>query len=172
MEPEMASRQKPKAHPNTRLRHQREQQNLTLQEIADKLYDMCIQEGRESGISADTVGRWERGVSKPEAHYRAKLCKLFGKSAAELGLIEQPVPCPETSLVPFPSSLFDGACYNGTYLQRVQHHFLREEEPQQSSRKFQRYCFALIQQLISSCTRRMPHQKSDSEHCSPWKPMI
>ncbi|HLG79147.1 MAG TPA: helix-turn-helix transcriptional regulator [Ktedonobacteraceae bacterium] len=111
----MASRQKPKAHPNTRLRHQREQQNLTLQEIADKLYDMCIQEGRESGISADTVGRWERGVSKPEAHYRAKLCKLFGKSAAELGLIEQPVPCPETSLVPFPSSLFDGACYNGTY---------------------------------------------------------
>src|SRR2546421_8368849 len=110
MEPEMDSDQKPKPHPNAFLRHQRELQNLTLQDVADKLYKMCVREGHESGISADTVGRWERGVSKPEAHYRAKLCKLFGKSAAELGLIEQEklVVSPQKGAVPSPSTPFDG----------------------------------------------------------------
>ena len=75
--------------PNTLLRHQRESQHLTLQDVADKLYQMCAQEGRDCGISSDTVGRWERGISKPEAHYRAQLCLLFGKSAEELGLLEK-----------------------------------------------------------------------------------
>jgi transcriptional regulator with XRE-family HTH domain len=88
MEPGMDSDRKT-LKPNTLLRHQRESQNLTLQNVADKLYEMCSQEGRESGINADTVGRWERGISKPEAHYRAKLCLLFGKSAEELGLLEK-----------------------------------------------------------------------------------
>lgn len=114
---------KPKPKPNTLLRRQRELRNFTLQDVADKLYEMCIKEGRESGISADTVGRWERGVSQPEAHYRAKLCELFGKSTTELGLIEQepvvessqaPTP-PSTSLLPSP---FGEEQYNGANLER------------------------------------------------------
>ncbi len=80
---------KPKPQPNTLLRHERDSRNWTLQDLADKLYDMCIKEGRESGISPDTVGRWERGLSRPEAHYRAKLCALYGKSTEELGLLEE-----------------------------------------------------------------------------------
>src|SRR2546423_57931 len=75
----MEAEKKPKPRPNTQLRHQRELRNFTLQDVADQLYDMCVNEHRKSGISADTVGRWERGISQPEAHYRAKLCKLFGK---------------------------------------------------------------------------------------------
>jgi transcriptional regulator with XRE-family HTH domain len=81
---------KPKPTPNVLLRHERDARNWTLQDLADKLYAMCIEEGRKSGISSDTVGRWERGLSIPEAHYRAKLCALYGKSSKELGLLEEP----------------------------------------------------------------------------------
>src|ERR1700730_10884991 len=88
MEPGMDSDRKT-LKPNTLLRHQRESGNLTLQDVADTLCEMCTNEGRNSGISADTVGRWERGISKPETHYRAKLCLLFGKCAEELGLLEK-----------------------------------------------------------------------------------
>jgi transcriptional regulator with XRE-family HTH domain len=80
---------KPKPQKNVLLQRERDSRNWTLQDVADKLFDMCIKEGRKSGISADTVGRWERGVSKPESHYRAKLCDLFDKNALELGLLDQ-----------------------------------------------------------------------------------
>ncbi len=78
-----------KPQPNILLHHERDSRNWTLQDVADKLYDMCVEEGRKSGISADTVGRWERGVSKPGAHYRAKLCDLFGKNVTELGFLDK-----------------------------------------------------------------------------------
>ncbi len=83
---------------NERLRYQRHLQGWTLREVADKLYDLCTsEEARESGMSADTVGRWELGVSKPSLFYQQKLCALFGQSAAELGLIES-LPPPEERL--------------------------------------------------------------------------
>jgi transcriptional regulator with XRE-family HTH domain len=89
-EEEMDSKNnRPKPMPNALLRHERYSRNWTLQDLADKLYAMCIEEGRKSGISSDTVGRWERGRSQPEAHYRAKLCTLYGKSSEELGLFEE-----------------------------------------------------------------------------------
>lgn len=80
---------KPKPQKNVLLQRERDSRNWTLQDVADKLFNMCIKEGRKSGISADTVGRWERGVSKPEIHYRAKLCDLFDKNAMELGFLDQ-----------------------------------------------------------------------------------
>jgi transcriptional regulator with XRE-family HTH domain len=80
---------KPKPQPNSLLQRERDSRNWTLQDVADKLYVMCVKEKRESGISADTVGRWERGVCRPEAHYRAKLCDLFGKNARQLGFTDQ-----------------------------------------------------------------------------------
>jgi tetratricopeptide (TPR) repeat protein len=102
--------------PNERLRYQRHLHGWTLREVADKLYDLCAsEEQRESGMSADTVGRWELGVSKPSLFYQQKLCALFGQSAEELGLIE-PLPPPQARLpgvasrrqqgapVPLPSS--------------------------------------------------------------------
>src|SRR6266849_6347125 len=84
--------------PNERLRYQRHLRGWTLREVADKLYDLCAsEEQRESGMSADTVGRWELGVSKPSLFYQQKLCALFGQSAEELGLIEPLLP-PEEHL--------------------------------------------------------------------------
>ncbi len=102
--------------PNERLRYQRHLRGWTLREVADKLYDLCASEGeQESGMSADTVGRWELGVSKPSLFYQQKLCVLFDQSAEELGLIETLPPPPErlpavasrgqpVAAVPFPST--------------------------------------------------------------------
>ncbi len=42
----------------------------------------------EVGTTALNVGRWERGMSLPYPHFREKLCTLFGKDAATLGLLE------------------------------------------------------------------------------------
>jgi len=74
--------------PNGRLRHHRLMLGWTLQDVADKLYELCQQEKRKSGISYDTVGRWERGESVPSPHSQRHLCKLFGKSAIDLGFME------------------------------------------------------------------------------------
>jgi len=38
------------------------------------------------------ITRWERGTAFPSAHYVNQLCSLFGKSARELGLIEDELP--------------------------------------------------------------------------------
>jgi transcriptional regulator with XRE-family HTH domain len=77
--------------PNERLRRQRVVRGWTLQDVADKLYDLCLQDGgnrRTWGINADTVGRWERGKSHPHDIYRAKLRILFNASDEELGFLD------------------------------------------------------------------------------------
>src|SRR5260221_945943 len=82
--------------PNERLRYQRHLHGWTLREVAVKLYDLCASEGeKESGLSADTVGRWVLGVSKPSLFYQQKLYALLGQSADELGLFE---PMPPTQV--------------------------------------------------------------------------
>jgi predicted ATPase/transcriptional regulator with XRE-family HTH domain len=64
---------------NLRLRAAREHLNMSYQDLADAI-----------GLpDPHTAGRWERGENMPRAHYRRELCKLFGKSAEELGLIPQ-----------------------------------------------------------------------------------
>jgi len=52
-----------------------------------------------------TVSRWERGVSFPNMHYRERLCRLFGKSAEELGLAFHSGFEIENSIDTFPSLL-------------------------------------------------------------------
>ncbi|HEX3641745.1 MAG TPA: NB-ARC domain-containing protein [Ktedonobacteraceae bacterium] len=39
------------------------------------------------GVSPRTVRRWEKGIIIPYPYYSHKLCVLFGKTAAELGLV-------------------------------------------------------------------------------------
>jgi tetratricopeptide (TPR) repeat protein len=76
-----------KSKPNERLRRQRELRCWTLQEVADRLYDLCFQDDEDCPlISSDQVGRWERGV-KPHPKYQAKLCTLYDKSPEELGFL-------------------------------------------------------------------------------------
>lgn len=69
---------KKKRVPNFRLREAREQLGLAHKDVADRI-DLP---------NSHTVGRWERGESFPQPHYRQKLTHLFGKSAEELGLVK------------------------------------------------------------------------------------
>jgi transcriptional regulator with XRE-family HTH domain len=40
------------------------------------------------GTTAPSVSRWEHGNTFPGLHFRQKLCELFGKSAEELGFLQ------------------------------------------------------------------------------------
>lgn len=51
------------------------------------------------GVEIITVCRWEKGSSQPYPRHVKKLCDLFGKAAAELGLAAF-----ETPVVPFPGA--------------------------------------------------------------------
>jgi predicted ATPase len=63
--------------PNILLKKERERRNWTHADVAEKI-----------GLpDPHTVGRWERGVNFPGPRYRRELCRVFGKSMAELGLL-------------------------------------------------------------------------------------
>ncbi|GAC1356383.1 MAG: FxSxx-COOH system tetratricopeptide repeat protein [Ktedonobacteraceae bacterium] len=62
--------------PNHCLRYERERRCWSQQELADKLDCPPL-----------TIGRWERGETKPSPHFRQKLCEVFEKSPHELGLV-------------------------------------------------------------------------------------
>jgi transcriptional regulator with XRE-family HTH domain len=67
-----------RAAANDRLRHAREERNLTQAEVAQAI-----------GTSSFTVSRWELGVQAPQAHFREKLCALFELGPQELGLLPE-----------------------------------------------------------------------------------
>src|SRR6266702_1473410 len=67
--------------PNRSLRYYRENRGWSQQKVAE-LVD----------TSEDMVSRWERGATKTSPYYREKLCTLFGKTAQELGFLEQEGP--------------------------------------------------------------------------------
>lgn len=60
-----------------RLKHERERHNWSQAYLAQKV-----------GCDTKTIGRWENGETLPRPYYRQIICKLFGKSAEELGLVE------------------------------------------------------------------------------------
>lgn len=63
--------------PNNALKQERELRGWSQARVAEEI-----------GTTALNVGRWERGSSQPYPHFREKLCKLFGKDARELGLLD------------------------------------------------------------------------------------
>jgi predicted ATPase/DNA-binding transcriptional regulator YiaG len=65
--------------PNHWLRQAREERGWTLEEVARRI----------NLPDAQMVGRWERGIHRPQPHHRRMLCELFGKSPQELGLISE-----------------------------------------------------------------------------------
>jgi transcriptional regulator with XRE-family HTH domain len=63
---------------NTHIRLERETRGWSQEDLAEKI-----------GTSQKVVSRWERGESTPLPYYRQKLCKLFGRNAAELGFLDE-----------------------------------------------------------------------------------
>src|SRR5205823_3910394 len=70
------------AKPNELLRNARKERGWTQKDVADRI----------GAPLALNVTRWERGTSFPSAYYVERLCQLFGKSASELGLIQDQPP--------------------------------------------------------------------------------
>ncbi len=78
-------------HPNEHLKRERALRCWRLQDVADRLYALCVQDDPTCALIApDTVGRWERGFNIPSAYYQQKLCILFAKTGTELGLLSTP----------------------------------------------------------------------------------
>ncbi len=50
--------------------------------------------GKTLGIDHNTLYRWESGRTMPHGYHIRKLCEMYGKSAEELGLKEQPIEVP------------------------------------------------------------------------------
>jgi tetratricopeptide (TPR) repeat protein/transcriptional regulator with XRE-family HTH domain len=70
--------------PNERLKHERERRCWSQAEVAARIK-----------TDAFTVSRWESGITFPSITFRRRLCKLFDKSAEELGLLPIESQCDE-----------------------------------------------------------------------------
>ncbi len=81
-----------KSPPNLRLRKARVERGWSQQELADQI-----------GTTPVNISRWENGSTFPFPFFRQKLCEVFGKTPAELGLVP-PTEHDELSLVPPPLS--------------------------------------------------------------------
>jgi class 3 adenylate cyclase len=86
------------ATPNRQLRQERERRCWSQLEIADQI-----------GTTPLNVSRWERGITFPTPHFRQKLCTLFGKSAGELGLLQDETTDSHEPLAPHSSTLDQSA---------------------------------------------------------------
>lgn len=81
----MAKRRHP---PNRHLAWARLQRGWSYEELADQVRRSMIASGDgDSGLTANTVRRWETGERWPEPRFRKHLVTLFGQAASELGLL-------------------------------------------------------------------------------------
>jgi len=97
----MDSRSLPK--PNSLLRQQRQLRGWSLQHVADQLCKLGETENRIPGVTADMVGKWERGEKKPSPFYREKLCILYSTTADKLGFIKAPDKDTQVEISPLSS---------------------------------------------------------------------
>jgi tetratricopeptide (TPR) repeat protein/DNA-binding transcriptional regulator YiaG len=74
----LALKKAAKASVNEKLTQARLESNWTQEYVAGQI-----------GTSGNLVSRWERGITVPGPYNRKKLCGLYGKSEAELGLAKE-----------------------------------------------------------------------------------
>jgi len=84
-----------KSTPNSRLCDARKERWWSQQKLADLV-----------GTTPVNVSRWENGTNFPSPYYRQKLCEVFGKTPAELGLIP---PLQSSSIIPAETVLVPSA---------------------------------------------------------------
>jgi len=68
------------AVPDPLLRHAREAQNLTQDEVADGLIRLGAK-----GVTGGLVSKWERGICRPNRFHRRLLCQFFSATLEDLG---------------------------------------------------------------------------------------
>src|SRR5207253_4476708 len=81
---------------NSRLHDARVERGWSQQGLADRI-----------GMTVVNISRWENGATFPTPYFRQRLCEVFGKTPAELGLVQRPeegsgITPPELVLLPPP----------------------------------------------------------------------
>jgi hypothetical protein len=73
---------------NPRLSWERLERGWSCDELCEQLKRSMVQAGEaDTGLTGNTVRRWETGARRPEPRFRKHLVLLFGKPASELGLL-------------------------------------------------------------------------------------
>ncbi|MDQ1294059.1 MAG: helix-turn-helix protein [Actinomycetota bacterium] len=86
--------------PNRLLAWERLQRGWSHEELRAQLVRVMVEDGDyDTGLTRNTVRRWESGERTPEPRYRKYLVRLFGRSADRLGLLD----ADELSLCPAPT---------------------------------------------------------------------
>jgi transcriptional regulator with XRE-family HTH domain len=74
--------------PNRLLAWERLQRGWSYEELASQIRQSMAQDGEaDTGLSANTVRRWETGERWPDPRYRKHLVCIFNRPASELGLL-------------------------------------------------------------------------------------
>lgn len=74
--------------PNRLLAWERLQRGWSYEELAERIRaELNRAEETDTGLTANTVRRWETGERWPEPRYRKHLVTIFGRTASELGLL-------------------------------------------------------------------------------------
>src|ERR1041384_8775257 len=74
--------------PNRVLAWERLQRGWSYEEVANRIRAaMAVNREVDTGLTANTVRRWETGERWPDPRYRKYLVEIFGKPASELGLL-------------------------------------------------------------------------------------
>ena len=82
--------------PNTALRRERCLRGWSQSELARRLNDVIYQEieggavdlSSRGGATVDMIRKWEGGINTPSRFYQQRLCQLFQRTTAELGLMD------------------------------------------------------------------------------------
>src|SRR5437588_5706139 len=64
---------------NSRLHDARSERGWSQLDLADRI-----------GTTPVNISRWENGSNFPSPYYRQRLCEVFDKTPAELGLVQRP----------------------------------------------------------------------------------
>jgi transcriptional regulator with XRE-family HTH domain len=76
---------------NRELRHARQRQRWTEDDLAVKLHDLASELGEpDCAVDANQVSKWERGVRNPGRFYRPRLCLALDAEPHELGFDPTP----------------------------------------------------------------------------------
>ena len=73
------------AAPNELLIYERRKRHWIREDVVEKIRKL----DNTAGVDANTVGRWERGITEPTAHHLRLLTTLYERSIEELGYVSE-----------------------------------------------------------------------------------
>lgn len=93
------------ANPNELLQYERNKRHWTHEDVMKHISRLDA----SVAIDANTVGRWERGITEPTSHHLKLLTGLYGRRSEELGYVSADrIPFSNVSNISLPNPFFTG----------------------------------------------------------------